>query len=133
VYILLRSTIARSAPLATIAWPMTNPSPLAPPVTIPTRPSKEKVGSVRRNGCCLGCSFSLGYSKLIWLSVREALPSWAPADVPVAAVLDLWYLSSSLFRLIVVDTDRAGCRKVFLVGEAGGFDCAAARVAARRI
>jgi hypothetical protein len=46
LYILSRSTIARSAPLKIKAWLIINPNPLAPPVTTPTFLSREKEDSV---------------------------------------------------------------------------------------
>jgi len=41
--------MARSDPLATKPWPMTSPSPRAPPVTTLTRPASEKDASVGRS------------------------------------------------------------------------------------
>lgn len=45
--LLFISTMAKLAPLITMPWPMTSPSPRAPPVTTPTLPSKEKEARVR--------------------------------------------------------------------------------------
>jgi hypothetical protein len=38
--------MAKSAPEATIAWAMTSPKPLAPPVTTTVLPDSENEGSV---------------------------------------------------------------------------------------
>lgn len=82
---------------------MTNPRPLAPPVTTAVRPSRLNVGKVLtycipplpRKGRSRGNSASSGYSTIISRSVREAEPSCGPAEVPVASVEDLWYGSGA--------------------------------------
>jgi len=98
--ILFKSTIARSAPLLTKAWPITRPSPLAPPVITATLPSRENEASVR-----LKCSpplpwilvrasdsVSLGYSTWMEESVRACDPPWEvdpaeifPLEIPLSA------------------------------------------------
>jgi hypothetical protein len=100
LYSLFMSTIATSAPETTMAWDMTRPRPLAPPVTTPTLSSSEKLASVRRlrprpcTGLDEGSSLSSsGCSKRKESSVREALPS-CPVSVVEAVVNLSWRLSS---------------------------------------
>jgi len=86
---------------------MTKPNPRAPPVTTATRSWRENVGNVGpRTGLSFRILSSSGYSKLISLSVREALPSCGPAETPVAAVLALWYGSSCSSRSPVEERGR---------------------------
>jgi hypothetical protein len=101
VYSLFMSTIATSAPETTMAWDITRPRPLAPPVTTPTLSSSEKLASVRRlrprpcTGLDEGSSLSSsGCSKRKESSVREALPS-CPVSA-VEAVVNLSWRASSL-------------------------------------
>ena len=88
LYSLFISTIATSAPETTIAWDITSPKPLAPPVTTPTLSSSEKLASVRRlrprpcTGLDEGSSLSSsGCWKRKESSVREAVPSWPVSSV----------------------------------------------------
>ena len=104
--LLFRSTIATSAPLTTNAWLMTNPKPLAPPVTTPTLPSRLKLESVRLKwkpprpctGFDSGISLSSGYGTRMVLSVRECLPSCA-SEPSWPAVLYSWCSSPSSLEL----------------------------------
>jgi hypothetical protein len=100
IYSLFMSTIATSAPETTMAWDITRPKPLAPPVTTPTLSSSEKLASVRRlrprpcTGLDEGSSLSSsGCSNRKESSVREALPS-CPVSVVEAVVNLSWRLSS---------------------------------------
>ena len=81
--ILLRSTIATSAPLITNACDMTSPKPRAPPVITATRPSNEKDANVLLlctpprpcTGALLGSLDSSGYSTRTVFEVRAMVPS----------------------------------------------------------
>ena len=58
------------------------------------------------------------------MSVLEALPSCGPADVPVDAVLDLWYGSSLSSLIAVLESGRVapenGVRVIIDVLRAAG-------------
>lgn len=124
-HVLLRSTMARSAPLMTrpsgnwLAWheainnlgplhsrPITKPNPLAPPVTTPTLPCNEKVASVGKiwaparsvpsTGTEAGSWCSGGYSTVMESSVRAKAPA---VGTSVASSADFFSVTFCVFLL----------------------------------